>query len=93
MKTDIPTSAPIIIESIDGSQYCGANSQEVVTAMRKEAWGGLESDGLRGYMRQVAKRLHDWNGVHIPTRSAREFLKGLVAASIITLRRDNNKEL
>lgn len=75
--------AAIAIEMLDGSICSGDDARAVITNMRESSWGGVESDGLKGYMEQVSKRVHDWNGSFIRVDSYVDFLADCAAHGII----------
>ena len=83
----------IRIESIDGNTYSAPDSNGIVEALRRKAWGGTESAGLRGYMKQVAKRIFDWNNARIRISGCRVFLQDLARHGIIRVLADTNGEL
>lgn len=92
MKTEpseaIKRTKRIFAESLDGESYGGNTYNEVVADMRSTAWGGADSDGVRGYMKQVSKRIWDWSRKQIRIDSAEHFLRdmekeGLVKVTIL----------
>jgi hypothetical protein len=89
MKSDTDVCAfvkgSISVESLDGETYSGNTYAEVVGEMRATAWGGLESDGIRGYMKQVAKRIYDWSNKRIRIGTPEMFLKDMAKEGLIRL--------
>lgn len=73
----------IVVEMIEGKRFKGDSANEVVTAMRNEALGGENSAGIRGYMKQVAKRVRDWNGKQVRFGSCEKFLADLEEAGVL----------
>lgn len=73
----------IIVEGFEGERYSGSTAAAVVEEMRAAAFGGQAADGIRGYMRQVAKRVFEWNGKRVRTDVAAQFLDDLVKAEFI----------
>ena len=78
-------NAPITVFGFSGEQYKGDTATQIVEQMRAASWGGEESDGVRGYMRQIAKRVLDWSGVTIRTHRTAAFLRDLAAHNLIRL--------
>lgn len=76
----------IYVESVDGEAYGGETFTEVVDAMRVGSWGGDQADGVRGYMRQVAKRIWDWSEAKIRTNTPEAFLRDMAAQKLLRLR-------
>lgn len=74
----------IIVEDFNGDRFTGGTARQVVEDMRASAFGGEASDGLNGYMRQVAKRAFEWSGKPCRTNSPQAFLDDLVKAGLIT---------
>lgn len=77
--------ATITIETMSGERFKATDYNGLVTAMRAAAWGGENSDGVRGYMAQVAKRMHDWSGVRIRTSNAHYFIDDLIASGVVKM--------
>jgi hypothetical protein len=77
-------SSPVVIEGIDGRMYCGRSLSEAVNAMRNGSWG-IEAASLKGYMKQVAKRVYGWSKARISIRSLNGFVRDLVKAGIIVV--------
>lgn len=73
----------IALEGFNGEKFSGETAGDVVRAMKDSTWGGYEADGLRGYMRQVAKRINEWNGKDVRTDTPAHFLKDLEAAGFV----------
>lgn len=87
MKEDQGTgSNTIVVESLDGEGWYGETHEAVVVMMRQTAWGGEESDGIKGYMKQVAKRLWDWSQREIRIDSAEHFLADMESAGVVRVR-------
>ena len=80
------TTNPVVIEGIDGRVYCGRTLTAALNAMRRGSWG-VPAVNLRGYMRQVAKRVYGWNKIRISTRSVEAFVRDLIEARVITVHR------
>jgi hypothetical protein len=59
---------------------------EVVAEMRRTAWGGEASDGIRGYMKQVAKRIWDWSRRQIRVHTPEAFLRDMEREGLLKLR-------
>lgn len=76
----------IFVESLDGESYGGDAYVEIVEQMRTGSWGGEQSDGVRGYMKQVAKRIYDWSNKTVRINSAEAFLQDLQKEGIIKMR-------
>ena len=76
----------IFVESLDGESYGAESFVDIVQQMREGAWGGEQSDGVRGYMKQVAKRIYDWSEKTIRIDSAEHFLQDLQKQGIIRMR-------
>lgn len=72
----------IIVETMDGAVHSGASFSEVVQSMRKRAWGGSDSVGIRGYMKQVAKRVMDWSKRHLRTATPEMFVRDMERAGL-----------
>jgi hypothetical protein len=77
----------IIIEGFGGEIYKADTHAKIVDKMRASAWGGDTTDGPRGYMRQVAKRVWDWCAKTIRTDKAEDFLTDLQDAGLIKVKR------
>jgi len=75
--------APIYVESLDGEYYGGKTYGEIVAKMRDGAWGGEMSDGLRGYMKQVSKRVWDWSQQQIRISTPEMFLRDMERFGLI----------
>lgn len=73
----------IYVEALDGDTYGGETFSEVVAAMRESAWGGEQSDGVRGYMKQVAKRVWDWSQRRVRLSTPEMFVRDLEAAGVL----------
>jgi hypothetical protein len=87
MKAESPlASARIYVESMDGKEYGGETYSEIVAQMRAGSWGGEESDGIQGYMRQVAKRIWDWSQVRIRVSRPEMFIIDLAKANVLRVR-------
>lgn len=76
----------IFVESLDGESYSGDTFAEVVGQMRSTAWGGSESDGLRGYMKQVAKRIWDWSQKQIRFGNPEMFLRDMERNGLLKMK-------
>lgn len=76
----------IFVESLDGASYGAESFVDIVQQMREGAWGGEQSDGVRGYMKQVAKRIYDWSNKTVRISSAEHFLQDLQKEGIIRMR-------
>lgn len=76
----------VFVESLDGEAYGAESFIEIVEQMRLTAWGGSQSDGVRGYMKQVAKRIYDWSGKNIRMHSAEAFLRDMEKEGLVKLR-------
>lgn len=93
MKTEaevetLKRSKRIFVESLDGESYGGDTPSEIVAAMRKQDWGGgMQSDGIRGYMKQVAKRVWDWSNKRIRINTPENFLKDMEKEGIVRVTR------
>lgn len=72
----------IIVETMDGAVHSGASFSEVVESMRKRAWGGSDSVGIRGYMKQVAKRVMDWSKKHLRIATPEMFVRDMERAGL-----------
>ena len=75
----------IVVEGFNGEKYEAYTHFAAVDKMRLGSFGGTEADGVRGYMKQVAKRMVDWCGATIPIKSATEFLNALHKQGILKL--------
>lgn len=73
----------IKIEAFNGETFKGETPSNVVKAMKDSTWGGYQADGVRGYMRQVAKRVSEWNGKAVRTDTPKHFLEDLEAAGFV----------
>lgn len=76
----------IYVEAMDGRTYGAEDFSEVVRQMRADAWGGDASDGVRGYMRQVAKRISDWSAKAIRVSTPEMFLRDMAKEGLIQLK-------
>lgn len=76
----------IYVESLDGEAYTGDTFAEVVKTMRATAWGGEQSDGIRGYMKQVAKRIWDWSQKQIRTSTPENFLRDMEKEGLLRMK-------
>lgn len=88
MKTEVTnnsndTGQRIFVEALDGDTYGGETFAEVVDAMRDGSWGGSASDGKRGYMKQVAKRIWDWSQKRVRLSNPEMFIRDLEAAGVL----------
>lgn len=63
--------------TLDGMAFGGATFGEVVAQMRANAFGGSDSDGVRGYMKQVAKRVWDWSAKTVRISTPEMFLSDM----------------
>lgn len=79
----------IAIELMDGARYGGETYVEVVAQMRADAYGGEQSDGVRGYMKQVAKRVWDWSNKRIRIDNSEHFLKDMEKAGLVKFLRSD----
>lgn len=77
--------AKITVHGFEGEQYTGETAAQVVEAMRVASFGGEKADGIRGYMKQIAKRVYDWCGKRIRHVRSEEFLKDLAKAGLIRI--------
>ena len=75
----------VFVESLDGESYGGETFGDVVAAMREQAWGGAESAGIRGYMKQVAKRIWDWSQKRIRIDRPESFLRDMEREGLLKL--------
>lgn len=75
----------IFVESLDGESYGGETFGDIVSAMRASAWGGADSDGIRGYMKQVAKRIWDWSQKEIRIGSPEAFLRDMEKQGLLKM--------
>ena len=73
----------IIVEGFSGERYGAPTAAQVVAKMRESAWGGYASDGNKGWMKQVAKRVWDWSKQTIRVDKAENFLRDLAKAGLI----------
>jgi hypothetical protein len=73
----------IMIEAFNGEKFSGKSPTAVVEAMQSGTWGGYQADGVKGYMKQVAKRVSEWNGRAIRIDNAKHFLEDLEKAGFI----------
>lgn len=78
--------ARVFVESLDGESYGAETYLQIVEQMRDTAWGGEQSDGVRGYMKQVAKRIWDWSQKAIRINSAESFLKDMQREGLVRMR-------
>jgi hypothetical protein len=78
--------ARIVVELMDGKLYGGETYSEIVEQMRDGSWGGEQSDGMRGYMRQVAKRIWDWSQVRVRVSRPELFIIDLAKANTLRVR-------
>lgn len=88
MKSEVGTkasTASIVVESLDGETYEGEKYSDVVTKMREQAWGGEASDGIKGYMKQVAKRIWDWSHKTIRISKPEIFLRDMEREGLIKM--------
>jgi hypothetical protein len=76
----------VFVESLDGEAYGGESFSDVVGAMRESSWGGTQSDGIRGYMKQVAKRIWDWSQKRIRTSTPEMFIRDLEKEGVLKVR-------
>lgn len=76
----------VFVESLDGETYQGDDFTAIVSAMRANAWGGEASAGLRGYMKQVAKRISDWSGNIVRINTPENFIRDMAKYGLIKLR-------
>lgn len=75
----------IYVESLDGEAYTGDTFADVVRDMRATAWGGEQSDGIRGYMKQVSKRIWDWSQKQIRINSPENFLRDMQREGLLRM--------
>lgn len=75
----------IVVETMDGSTFGADSWIGIVSQMRRSSWGGDASDGVRGYMRQVSKRVWDWSQKRVRTSICQVFIEDLAAAGILKL--------
>lgn len=75
----------ILVEGMSGEQYSAKTYEGIVTEMRASAWGGDESNGIKGYMKQVAKRVGDWCGAVVRVDRTDHFLEDLQSQGLIRL--------
>lgn len=76
----------VFVESMDGGVYGGETFSDIVAQMREEAWGGTASDGVRGYMKQVAKRVWDWSQARVRISTPEMFIRDLEAQNLLKVR-------
>lgn len=92
MKTETNAAAvalaehKVFVESLDGEVYGGETFSDVVAMMRESAWGGSASDGVRGYMKQVAKRIWDWSQKRIRISTPEMFIRDLETEGVLKVR-------
>lgn len=79
----------IYVESLDGETYGGRTFSEIVEQMRKAAWGGDEADGIRGYMRQVAKRIWDWSQQRVRISTPEMFIRDMARFNLLKVSERN----
>ena len=77
--------AQIEVEGFSGEKYSASTARQIVAAMRETTFGGEKSDGIKGYMQQVAKRVFDWSGKNVRTDTPENFLSDLHKAGQIRL--------
>lgn len=75
----------ITVEGMSGEQYSANTHHLIVEEMRLSAWGGDASDGVLGYMKQVAKRVYDWSGQAVHTTSPKKFLEDLAKHGLVRI--------
>lgn len=83
---DLKAEFGIYVESLDGETYGGNSFSDIVTQMRDASWGGEQSDGIRGYMKQVAKRIWDWSQTRIRINTPEAFLRDMEGAKLLKIR-------
>ena len=85
-------NAPITVFGFSGEQHSANSAKEIVEQLRAASWGGENSDGIRVYMRQIAKRVLDWSGSTIRTHKPLAFLLDLEEAGLIRVIIDGEKK-
>lgn len=88
MKTEnlFGSDKPIFVEAMDGASYGGNSYLEVVEQMRSAAHDGANSDGVRGFMRQVSKRVWEWSQRQVRVSNSRVFLVDMAKHGLIKMR-------
>ena len=87
IKKKVVKQPAVSVSGFSGERYEGDSFHQVVEAMRAGTFGGDDSAGVRGYMKQISKRIFEWNGATVRTDKAENFLHDLQQAGVLRIER------